>query len=101
MKGSRLTMSDQEAEKSAETPRSIATPGEAAREDPFADTRRLIAQQIPHGVDRRSFLMRVAVGGAAAVMTGCSPSPEEKTAKAVATAPPPAAPAPPPLAADL
>ncbi len=49
--------------------------------------------------------MRTAVGGAAAVMTGCSPSPEEKTAKAAATAQPQAAPAPapsaPPLAADL
>jgi L-serine dehydratase len=47
--------------------------------------------------------MRSAVGGAAAVLTGCSVSPEEKTAKAVATTPPPpaAAPSTPPLAADL
>jgi len=47
--------------------------------------------------------MRTAVGGAAAVMTGCSPSPQEQTAKAVATAAPapPAAPSTPPLAADL
>ena len=48
-------------------------------EDPLADTRQLIAQEIPHGVDRRSFLMRTAVGGAAAVMTGCAVSPEEKS----------------------
>jgi L-serine dehydratase len=46
--------------------------------------------------------MRTAVGGAAAVMTGCAPSPEESTARAVATTPPPAAaPSTPPLAEDL
>src|SRR5215510_14900674 len=85
MKGSRLTMSNKKA----------------SLEDPLVDTRELLAQEIPHGVDRRSFLMRTAVGGAAAVMTGCSPSAEEKTAKAVATVPPPAAPSTPPLAPDL
>src|SRR3954447_3001590 len=69
--------------------------------DSSDDTRRLIAQEIPRGVDRRSFLMRSAVGGAAAVMTGCAVSPEERTAKAVETLPPPAAPSTPPLAADL
>ena len=58
---------------------------EAENQDPLADTRRLVAQEIPHGLDRRSFLMRTAVGGAAAVMTGCSVTPEEKTAKAAAT----------------
>src|SRR5262245_6393695 len=101
MKGSRLTMSRKEAEESVDTPRSTATSPETSRADPLADTRRLIAHEIPHGVDRRGFLMRTAVGGAAAVMTGCSPSPEEKTAKAVATVPPPAAPSTPPLGEDL
>jgi hypothetical protein len=48
----------------------------------------LVAQEVPHGVDRRRFLMRAAVGGAAAVMTGCAAAPEEKTAKAVETAKP-------------
>jgi L-serine dehydratase len=67
----------------------------------LADTRGLIAQEVPDGVDRRSFLMRTAVGGAAAVLTGCTTSPEERTAKAVATAAPQAAPSTPPLAADL
>ena len=69
--------------------------------DPLADTHALIAQDVPQGVNRRSFLMRTAVGGAAAVMTGCSPSPSEKTAKATETAAPAAAPSAPPLAADL
>ena len=34
--------------------------------------------QAPAGVDRRSFLIRSAVGGAAAVMTGCSVSATDK-----------------------
>src|SRR5262245_19117153 len=91
MKGSRPTMSNNEAEKSRQV----------SGQDLLADTSPLIAPEIPHGVDRRSFLMRSAVGGAAAVLTGCSPSPAEKTAKAVETAAPPAAPSTPPLAADL
>ena len=36
--------------------------------DPLADIDQLVAHEIPQGVDRRSFLMRAAVGGAAAVM---------------------------------
>jgi len=94
-------MSNKKADETADTPRSAATRGEPSREDPLADTRQLIAYAIPDGVDRRRFLMRTAVGGAAAVLTGCSSSPEERTAKAVATAQPPAAPSAPPLAADL
>ena len=57
------------------------------------------------GVDRRNFLIRSAVGGAAAVMTGRLVSAEERTATAIATMPPQAKPpakgTPPPLAADL
>src|SRR5437763_6976722 len=84
---SRMTMSNKDAEKS----------------DPLADTRSLTSLETPRGVDRRSFLMRSAVGGAAAVMTGCAASPDARTAKAVETAAPAAAPAPaaPALAADL
>src|SRR4029453_4204427 len=86
MKRSRCTMSNKNDEK---------------REDPLADTSQLISLEIPPGVDRRNFLMRSAVGGAAAVLTGCSVSPEEKTAKAVATLPPEAAASTPPLSGDL
>src|SRR5262245_48649525 len=79
-RGSRLTMSNHEDEKSVQTTRSIAALHHAAApEDPLADTRQLIAQDAPHGVDRRRFLMRAAVGGAAAVMTGCSGTPEQRT----------------------
>ena len=83
------------------------TPREVAREDPLADTSRLISQEIPPGVDRRNFLIRSAVGGAAAVMTGRYISAEERTAMAIATLPPQAKgsaqpkESAPPLAADL
>jgi L-serine dehydratase len=96
-----LTMSHKEAEKAVDTPRSTATSREASREDPLADITGLTAHEVPHGVDRRGFLIRTAVGGAAAVMTGCSASPEEATAKAAATTPPQAAESKPPLAEDL
>ena len=39
-------------------------------EDLLADTSEIISHKVPSGVDRRSFLMRSAVVGAAAVMTG-------------------------------
>jgi L-serine dehydratase len=51
--------------------------------------------EVPAGVDRRTFLMRSAVIGATAVITGCTPSAQERTA--AATAEPPAV----PLSADL
>src|SRR5262245_66688588 len=94
-------MSHRKANESADTSRSTASSGDVSREHPLADTRQVIAHEIPQGVDRRSFLMRAAVGGAAAVMTGCAVSPEDKDKKAAATAKPAAAAAAPPLAADL
>jgi L-serine dehydratase len=54
---------------------------------------------VPPGVDRRAFMMRSAVVGAVAVITGCKPAENEQAA-----APPPAAPAPKPaspMSADL
>jgi L-serine dehydratase len=67
------------------------------------DEAQVLSPAVPKGVDRRGFLMRSAIGGAAAVLTGCSPTSEERTAKAVATTPSatPAPEAPPPLAPDL
>jgi L-serine dehydratase len=66
---------------------STEKPGEVVPEDPFADTSRLLSQEVPPGVDRRNFLIRSAVGGAAAVMVGRSVSAHERTAKALATLP--------------
>src|SRR5687767_14506696 len=71
--------------------------------DPLDDTVELLSREVPPGVDRRSFLIRSAVGGAAAVMTGTIVSAHERVAKAVATLPvlqKPTGPTP-PLAADL
>jgi len=66
---------------------STEKPGEVVPEDPLADTSRLLSQEVPRGVDRRNFLIRSAVGGAAAVMMGRSVSAHERTARAVATLP--------------
>ncbi len=56
-------------------------------EDPLGSTIELISKAVPPGVDRRSFLIRSAVGGAAAVMTGSIVSAHERVEKAVATLP--------------
>ena len=52
----------------------------------------LTPAELPAGIDRRAFMMRSAVIGAAAVITGCAPSSE---------APPAAAPAPPQPASQM
>ena len=62
-------------------------PHDADPRDPLASTEELISEKVPPGVDRRSFLMRSAVGAAAAVMTGSVVSAHERTAKAIATLP--------------
>jgi hypothetical protein len=58
-----------------------------AADDPLADTSSLMSHEIPPGVDRRSFLIRSAVGGAAAVMVGRAVSVEARTEMAIATLP--------------
>ena len=59
--------------------------------------------EVPVGVDRRAFMMRSAMVGAVAVLSGCSPSTPEQTASKAATATPPPQPAPaaPALSPDL
>jgi L-serine dehydratase len=54
----------------------------------------LDSQPVPAGIDRRAFMMRSAVVGAAAVITGCKPADKEQTSSAPppAAAPKPAAP---------
>ena len=78
-------MSHQENDKCEDKASSTEAPLVASREDPLADTSPLTSQEIPPGVDRRNFLIRSAVGGAAAVMMGRSLSAEERSAMAVAT----------------
>ena len=49
----------------------------------------LEARDVPAGVDRRAFMMRSAVVGAAAVIAGCSAPDSEKLAATTAAEPPP------------
>jgi L-serine dehydratase len=56
-------------------------------EDFLADPESLLSREVPAGIDRRGFLIRSAVGGAAIVMTGCSTSDADRTAQAAATTP--------------
>jgi L-serine dehydratase len=75
-------------------------PCEVEPQELLADTGEVISQEIPPNVDRRTFLMRSAVVGATAVMTGRIVSAHERTERS--TAPPPQAQNPtPPLAQDL
>src|SRR5882724_9758229 len=80
--GIRKPAQDKEKDMNKET-----KPNEEDCNDPLGNTDELISQEIPHGVDRRSFLIRSAVGGAAAVMTGNIISAHERIEKAVATLP--------------
>lgn len=65
---------------------------EVVHEDLLADTGEVISHAVPPGVDRRTFLMRSAVVGATAVMTGRLVSAQERTDRSTAE---------PPLAQDL
>jgi L-serine dehydratase len=59
----------------------------ADREDPLGRVDRLTSQEVPPGVDRRTFLMRSAVIGATAVILGRSVSAEERTERSTAEPP--------------
>ena len=67
-------MSKHENKISADKLSSIEQRCEPVQDDPFALSNQLKPVAIPPGVDRRAFLMRSAVVGAAAVMTGRSVS---------------------------
>src|SRR4030095_9614253 len=105
MKVSRCTpMSNKEKERFENKLNPTEKPSEVVQEDLLADVSGLISKEIPPGVDRRNFLIRSAVGGAAAVMMGRTVSTQEAIAKALATLPPTApqaAASTPPLAGDL
>src|SRR5215472_16622532 len=94
-------MSDKEIEKSTDELSPTRNPSDVLQEDPLADTRQFIPEKIPTGVDRRSFLMRSAVVGAAAVMTGRVVSARQRTLKAISESLPPQASAAPPLDKNL
>jgi L-serine dehydratase len=64
-------------------------PREAGREDPLSRPDQLVSQEIPPGVDRRTFLMRSAVVGATAVIMGGHISAQERTQRSTGTPPTP------------
>src|SRR5262245_7955057 len=93
MKVSECTMSDKERfdDKISQPDKPI----DITRQDPLADTSRLISQEIPSGTDRRTFLMRSAVVSAAVAITGSPMSAQERAKRSAAPAPTP------PLSPDL
>jgi len=58
-----------------------------AETDGLGSTTELVSQEVPSGVDRRTFLMRSAVVGATAVITGSSIAAQERTQRSTAPAP--------------
>ena len=67
---------------------------EAALADPLGSSDSLLSQDIPPGVDRRTFLMRSAVVGATTVMLGRSVTAQERVLRSIALPPQAASPAP-------
>src|SRR5215203_3611344 len=68
---------------------SIEQTPDAERDGLHGNTADVLAHDVPPGVDRRSFLIRSAVVGAAALMTGRSVSAADRTYEAVKSMPPP------------
>src|SRR6267142_2140346 len=62
----------------------------AEAEDPLGSPEEVITPNIPSGVDRRTFLMRSALIGATAVITGHPVSAQERANRSVGTPPKPA-----------
>jgi L-serine dehydratase len=91
-------MSDKEQNPTTELLPEVDAP---ARDDnPLGRLDEVISHGVPPGIDRRTFLMRSAVVGSAAVITGQTISAQERAQRS--TAPPPQGPSPaPPLAANL
>ncbi|MBV9960072.1 MAG: L-serine ammonia-lyase [Acidobacteria bacterium] len=82
-------MSIKEDQKVRHEPGSTESSPETVREDPLADTSQLVSRDVPTGVDRRSFIIRSAVVGAAAIMTGKTLLASARTYEAVKSMPPP------------
>src|SRR5262245_35986149 len=83
----RYIMSKKEFETSDEKRSTLEELHETDWEDPLGASSQLISPEIPPGVDRRTFLMRSAVVGATAVITGRVVSAQERTKRAKGTPP--------------
>jgi len=93
-------MSEKETKISNDKLIQIERLSKAGQEDPLGPLGEVISPEIPPGVNRRDFLIRSAVVGAAAVMTGRTVPAHERIARAVETMPVQAKTAP-PLDANL
>jgi len=80
-------MSEKEKDMHDSKPSSTELTREADGDDLLGSTKPLVSQKIPPGVDRRKFLMRSAVGGAAAIMTGKTLLAADRTSEAVRSMP--------------
>src|SRR5215471_13464145 len=81
----RIAMSKED--ETFDDPKSAELLQEAGPEDALASTDQFVSQEVPPGVDRRTFLMRSAVIGATAVITGGRISAQERTQRATAGPP--------------
>src|SRR5215217_3206575 len=80
-------MSEKENETLDDTANSTSRSPESRVTDAFDNTVELASHPVPPGVDRRKFLIRSAVVGAAAMMTGKSLLAAERTTEAVKSLP--------------
>src|SRR4051812_35242680 len=80
-------MSEKENDTLDETAGSTSRSPESTVTDPFVGAVELASPAVPPGVDRRSFIIRSAVVGAAAMMTGKSLLAAERTSEAVRSLP--------------
>ncbi len=82
-------MSARDDERPADNSSSTDKLHEADRDDPLGPSEQVISSEVPPGVDRRTFLMRSAVIGATAVITGRTISAQERAQRSTAPAPTP------------
>jgi L-serine dehydratase len=80
-------VSRKQQESIAENELPLDKTGERVSEDLLSNTGEVISKEVPPGVDRRTFLMRSAVVGAAIVITGNQMSAKEMVARSTAAAP--------------
>ena len=80
-------MSSKKQDSTAENERKLDKTGELVPEGLLSNTAEVVSKEVPPGVDRRTFLMRSAVVGAAIAITGNKMSAKEMVARATAASP--------------
>jgi L-serine dehydratase len=80
-------VSSKKQDSTAENERKSDKTGELVPEGLLSNTAEVVSKEVPPGVDRRTFLMRSAVVGAAIAITGNKMSAKEMVARATAASP--------------